>query len=163
MTYAIGGARGRIEDVERTLDRARRWAGRDRDILLADARVVFGRDHLESAVRHAIRSKSADSMAARSLSMETLRYLSGRRQVQEAIRVAGIRSETDRIALVLFGSGSLDEFLQTFSWARDDRVLDLHGKDLADLGIQPAGQKTVPTKQAGDLALERVALLDVES
>lgn len=129
---------------------------------MADARIVFGRDHLESAALHADRAKAARTMVARSVSLEALRYLSGKRQVADAIRSAGIRAGTETVALLAFGDGPLDELLAALGWRRDDSVLDAKGKDLAALGISEQERGTVDPKKAEDLALERVALVDVE-
>ncbi len=51
MTYAVAGARGIIEDPEKTIEDVHKWASaRGGDVLVADAKAVFGRDHLETAV-----------------------------------------------------------------------------------------------------------------
>ena len=162
MTYDIVGAQGEIDDREKLLQDAQAWAARHGcEILVADARAVFGRDHLESAVRHAIRARDAKNMAAKTLPMEILRYLAARRQVSDAIRVAGIRPDTKRIALAFVGGGKVDSFLAAFGWSRDDDVLRAEGKSLANLGISGVQAKTVPQDRRADLALERVALLEV--
>ena len=162
MTYAIAGARGAIEDPEATIKQAQEWAVRHQvEVLLADARVVFGRDHLESAVRHALRAQSAGTMIARTVSMETLRYLSAQRQVADAIRVAGIHRGTREIAIVVFGTESFETLLDSFKWSRDDGALAAPGKSLDVLGISMEEAATVPAERRTDLALEKVALLDV--
>ncbi|HYU07209.1 MAG TPA: KEOPS complex subunit Cgi121 [Thermoplasmata archaeon] len=163
MTYSIGGARVTVGDVESIISRAREWASRNEsEILLADARGVFGRDHLESAVRHGLRAESAGTMVARSVSMETIRYLAAQRQVADALRVAGIRRGTGRMAIVVFGTGSVNDVVAEFGWTRDDSVLDALGKDLEALGVGSGEQETVPSDRVQDLALERLALVDVE-
>lgn len=163
MTYEIGGARGAIEDHEEILKKIHSWAESvGCDVLLADARVVFGRDHLETAVRHASRAQAAGTMAARSVSMEALRYLSGQRQVADAIRTAGIRPGTRGVAIAVFGKARLDEIVALVAWSRDDAVLEPKGKSLRTLGISEAESRTLPASQRPDLALEKVALLDLE-
>ena len=163
MTYSIAGARGKVGDVEAVIGEAREWAAqRGVEILLADARAVFGRDHFESAALHGQRAKSAGTMVARSVSIEALRYLAARRQVADAMRVAGIRPDTDSVAIVIFGTGSPDEFIAQRGWIRDDHVLEASGKDLGALGIQSKERETVPPDRVDDLALERLALVDVE-
>jgi len=163
MTYQLAGARGGVEDPEATLKKARTWSERTGDdLLLADARAVLGRDHLETAVRHAVRSQTSGTMAARTVSMEALRYLSAQRQVAGAIRVSGIRRGTKELAIVVFGRSSLDDFLATFGWSRDDRVLDAEGKSFETIGITKAEWQALPSNQRADLALEKVALLDTE-
>lgn len=163
MTYEIGGARGTIGDYEAILKQVHAWAESvGCDVLLADARVVFGRDHLETAVRHASRAEAAGTMAARSVSMEALRYLSGQRQVADAIRTAGIRGGTKGVAIAVFGKARLDDIVALVGWSRDDAVLEPKGKSLQTIGISVAESGTLPPSQCPDLALEKVALLDLE-
>jgi KEOPS complex subunit Cgi121 len=163
MTYEIGGARGTVDEPETVLKMAHAWSERNEgEVLLADARIVLGRDHLETAVRHALRSQSNGKMAAKSVSMETLRYLSAQRQVADAIRIAGIRKGTREVAIVVFGAGRVADLVQGFGWSRDDRVLDFEGKSFQAIGITEAEWATLPPNQRADLALEKVALLDVE-
>ena len=163
MTYEIAGARPTVDDPEAILKTVRSWAERmGHEVLLADARVVFGRDHVESAVRHALRAQSAGTMAARTVAMEALRYLSGQRQVAEAIRVAGIRRGTSAVAVVVFGDAGMTDLLALLRWSRDDSVLNPEGKSLQAIGISQAESETLPPDRRADLAIERVALLDVE-
>lgn len=162
MTHAIAGARGRIEDPEETLMKAHAWAERHEcEVLLADASAVFGRDHVESAVRHAVRAREAAAMVARTVALEALRYLAAQRQVVDAIRDAGIRAATEEIAVVIFGKTDPTEMLKKMGWRRDDDVLRARGKPLDRLGISAEEATTVPEDRRTDLALERVALLDV--
>jgi tRNA threonylcarbamoyladenosine modification (KEOPS) complex Cgi121 subunit len=163
MTYLIAGVRGVVEDPEAVLTKVHTETnGRSGEVLLADARVVLGRDHLETAVRHALRAQSNGTMASRTVSMEALRYLSAQRQLTDAIRVAGIHKGTKELAIVVFGEARLDELLEEFGWSRDDGVLDAEGKSFEAIGITKAEWSTLPPKQRVDLALEKVALLDVE-
>jgi len=163
MTYEIAGARATVEDPEAILKTVRSWTeGTGREVLLADARLVFGRDHVESAVRHALRAQAAGTMAARTVAMEALRYLSGQRQVAEAIRVAGIRRGTSAVAVVVFGETGMTDLLALLGWSRDDSVLNSEGKSLQAIGITQVESETVPPDRRADLALEKVALLDAE-
>jgi len=163
MRYEIGGARGTVEDHESILKTIRSWAeSAGCDVLFADARAVFGRDHLETAVRHALRAHAARTMAARSVSMEALRYLSGQRQVADAIRTAGIGSGTKGVAIAVFGDSRLDDLIALIGWSRDDAVLEPKGKSLRAIGISEAESATLPSSARPDLALEKVALLDLE-
>jgi KEOPS complex subunit Cgi121 len=162
VSHAIAGAKAQISDPEAELRRAQDWVTTHAaPVLLADARAVFGRDHLESAVRHAERSRDAGSMVARSLAMESLLYLSGQRQVADAIRLAGIRPDSRDVAIVLFGSADIDGLVGTMGWVRDDGVLDAEGKSVGVLGISSTEEATVPPGRRRDLALERTAILDV--
>ncbi len=162
MSHEIAGARTSVVDPQTMVAKAQAWAeGRRAEVLLADARLVFGRDHLESAILHAVRARNTGSGVARDLGLETLRYLSGARQVTNAIRAAGLHEGAASVAVVVF-EGSADELLAHLGWARDDTVLDARGKSLRDLGIGPSAERTVGADRPADLALERTALLDIE-
>ena len=93
--------------------------------------------------------------------METLLYLAGQRQVTDAIRVAGIRKDSEAIAIVIHGDVAPDGLLVELEWSRDDRVLGSEGKSLAVLGTTAREAATVPRDRRPDLALEKVAVLDV--
>jgi KEOPS complex subunit Cgi121 len=163
MTHILAGARGAVKDYEAILREARAWASeRGGDLLLADAGVVFGREHLESAALHAERAKSTGMMASRSLAMETLRYLTGERQVADAIRVGGLRPGIGEIALVAFDVEENPRgIIDRLGWVCEDRVLEAAGKALSRIGISATEVATVPEEQSPELALERTALLDV--
>lgn len=163
MTHSLAGARGTVEDPEAVLRKVADWAAEQHaEVLVADARAVFGRDHLESAALHAERAKENGTMSTRSLSMETLLYLSSRRQVGDAIAAAGIRRGTEALAIVAFGGAQAVEAVNVMGWAADADVLDAGSKDPTVLGFTRAELSTIPKEQWPDLALERVALLDVE-
>ena len=162
MTYQLGGARGTVRNPQEVIARAQGWgAERHAQVLLADASVVFGRDHLESAVRHAVRAREHGSGVARDLGLEALRYLCARRQVADAIRVGGLKEGTTAIAVVVFGAPVAD-LLAALGWAPDDTVLAAEGKSLHVLGVRGREESTVPPERAADLALERTALVDLE-
>jgi len=163
VSHLIAGARARVTDPEAVLRRAQTWATRHgSEVCLADARFVLGRDHLESAALHAERAKESGMMATRSLSMETLLYVSGKRQVADAIRFAGLRPDSEAVGLVLFGSATADEFLRAMDWSRDDAVLSAEGKSLDAFGVSKRESDTLPAERRPDLVLEKVALVDLE-
>ena len=162
MTYQLGGARGTVRTPQEVIARAP-GGGAERHglALLADASVVFGRYHLSSAVRHAVRAREHGSGVARDLGLEALRYLCARRQVADAIRVGGLKEGTTAIAVVVFGAPVAD-LLAALGWAPDDTVLAAEGKSLHVLGVRGREESTVPPERAADLALERTALVDLE-
>src|SRR4030066_37882 len=66
-----------------------KWAnqgGRDSDVLVLRSDMVFGLDHIRSALYHAKRAMDQGRNASNTLVMETLLYASGERQLQSAIR-----------------------------------------------------------------------------
>lgn len=162
MRYSIAGARGHVTDPMETIRQAQDWGGpRGIEVLVADATMVFGRAHVESAIQHALRAHDAGTMVAHSVSMEALRYLSAQRQVADAIRIAGIGTGTQELAVAVFGADSTEELLKLFGWVRDDTVLEPREKSLMALGFTKDALSTVPPDRRSDLALEKVALLDV--
>ena len=162
MTARVVGATGPVRDPEAVLGRAALWArSQGVEVTLADARSVFGADHAMSAAIHAVRAMREKSLSSRTVSMETLLYLAGQRQVTDAIRVAGIRKDSEAIAIVIHGDVAPDGLLVELEWSRDDRVLGSEGKSLAVLGTTAREAATVPRDRRPDLALERVAVLDV--
>jgi KEOPS complex subunit Cgi121 len=163
MTYRILGARGKIEDPAEILRAVEAWADRRGvEVLMADARSVVGRDHLESAVRHAIRSRAAGTAVGRSLRIDALRYLAAKRQVSDALHTAGVRRGTETVALVVFGEADPEELVRSLGWERDDEILRVEGKSLEGFGISKKEAQTVPDDRIADLVLERAALLDVQ-
>src|SRR2546427_12840886 len=125
MTFATAGAKASKVNPEVAVRNAAQSASsRGAEVCLLDARSVFGRDHLESAARHAIRARDSNTMSSRSLAMETLLYASGQRQVQDAIRAAGLRRATTTVGIVLFGDAKDDELLQSMGSPRDDEAVN---------------------------------------
>lgn len=162
MSHTIAGARGAVRSPAAILREAQTWAAaRGGEVLLADASVVFGHEHLESAALHAVRARDANQMTTRSVGMEALLYLAAQRQVADAIRIAGIKASTSTVAVILFGGSAVDQLIALLGWSRDDGVLDARGKDLSVLGVRKLERGTVPEDRLVDLALERTALLDV--
>ena len=162
MTYEIAGALCPALDPQDVITRAQAWAAAHHaELLLADASVVIGRDHLESAVRHALRARASGVGVARDLGLETLRYLCGKRQVSEAIRAGGLTTATRTVAAVVF-EATADDFFAHLGWKRDDSVLEAEGKSLRVLGVTVSEERTVAPERVSDLALERTALLDIE-
>ncbi|MEK6988058.1 MAG: KEOPS complex subunit Cgi121 [Candidatus Thermoplasmatota archaeon] len=163
MSHIVAGARARVTDPEAVLRATRSWASEHgSEVCLADARIVFGRDHLESAALHAERARDSNTMATRSLAMETLLYAAGERQVTEAIRVAGLRPDTQAVGIVLFGRASVDDLLQEMGWSREDELLSEEGKSLEAFGISRLQAASLSKERSLDLVLEKVALVDLE-
>jgi len=161
LTHSVAGVRAQVSDPEAVIRETHRWGkAHAAEALLADARVVFGADHLETAARHAERARDSSSMITRSVAMESLLYLSGQSQVSEAIGMAGIRVGSTSVAICVFGSIGVDDLIEALGWTRDDNVLDAQGKSLRALGISSAEEATVSEDARRDLALERTALLD---
>jgi tRNA threonylcarbamoyladenosine modification (KEOPS) complex Cgi121 subunit len=93
----------------------------------------------------------------------------GVRQVDVAFKVVGIRPGTDSFAIMLIADEGLDvseeavsSLFSSIGLERDDGVLDCTEEALRILGVGDAELAAVPRDRWSDLALERVALLDLD-
>ncbi len=133
-----------------------------------DAGAVCGRVHLESALVHARQAFARGDNMARTLWVEWVLCAAGVRQVDVAFTRAGIRPGTEAFAIMLLSEDEAvtEEVSQAFLGAldleRDDGVLDCSEDALRRLGVGDAELAAVPRESWTDLALERVALLDLE-
>jgi tRNA threonylcarbamoyladenosine modification (KEOPS) complex Cgi121 subunit len=134
-----------------------------------DASAVCGRVHLESAYLHADRAVGRGNNLARTLLVEWVLCAAGVRQVDVAFRLVGIRPGTDTFAIMLIADDDLvptedqvGSLLGTVGLQRDDDVLECDEEALRILGVGDAELAAVPRASWPDLALERVALLELE-
>ena len=133
------------------------------EVQLLDAAAVVNADHLRSAVAHALRSRRRGTMRAGSLPMEILLYVSGRRQIREAMAAMGLSGRTERVAAVLVGPGAASKaplLLKALGFAPLSERKAAGGLSaLERLGVSARG---AAKEQLEALALEQVALLDIE-
>ncbi len=135
-------------------------ARRAGDVQLLDARLVCGRDHLLSAFEHADRAFREGRNTAKTLAVEFALFVSGERQIADALAKVGIRGDTAEFAVVSFG-GVPDDILGPLALTRDDSVLAETPAKLRAFGLTDAELATVPPDRVSDLVLERVALVDL--
>lgn len=133
-----------------------------------DAGAVCGRVHLESALVHARGAFARGDNMARTLWVEWVLCAAGVRQVDVAFKRVGIRPGTEAFAILLLAEdgdiadGTKDAFLEKLGLERDDDVLVCSEDSLSRLGVGDAELAAVPRESWTDLALERVALLDLD-
>lgn len=128
-------------------------------VLVVRGDMVFGSDHLRSALYHAKRAMSEGRNSSDSLPMETLLYASGERQLGVAIRKMSVDQSSEEIAIAQISGAELPK---GEGW----RVMDPIRKDLPDsaLGKFGVSEKELQTTAPGrriDLILERIASVDV--
>ncbi|HEX17238.1 MAG TPA: hypothetical protein ENG60_02355 [Thermoplasmatales archaeon] len=170
----VKGARGRIEDVEGFVRKVREIStGMGIEIQVVDADLVCGKDHVISAVMHAVRSFKEKRNSTRSLSMELLLYLSGERQISRAIEKVGIKEGKERHVFVFLGSDDLDYIeksltedeaegiIRSLGMELDDGVMRVSREKLERFGLTMEEIETVDKDKYGDLILEKVALVDL--
>ena len=166
------GAHGNIPDVDVFLGQIRGFA-QDHHVVIQvfDADVIFGRNHLVSAVEHAVRAVKRNTNTTSTLGMEILLYASGERQLKLAIPKMGVKKGDSKIAFVLtskieeikgkISDCLINKMLEQLNLSRDDSVLDGDRNTLRKFGINENEIKTVIEAKYGDLILEKVAMVDV--
>jgi KEOPS complex subunit Cgi121 len=155
---SVIGARGGPIDARGLLDRLR-GLGRG-EVLVMDADMVCGREHLLSAVEHATRSFANSSNSCKDMAMETMLFASGERQISKAQEKMTPKSGSERFAVVLFDAPT-DEVLRLASLVRDDSVLDCSSVKATNFGITRCELETAGEDRAADLVLERVAFVEI--
>jgi len=153
---APGRSKSIVADAKRLEDRL------GVEILLIDARMVFGRVHIESAIEHAARAFRRGTNVAFSMMMEVLLYASGERQLSSAIEKMGIREGTRQVAVVLSDKAKEKAVFRELGISRDDSVLEPRVRNLAAYGVTRKAASGVQREKVVDLILERVALVDAK-
>ena len=169
-SYLLAGAQTcAIVDPRRDVD-VYVEAAKSLDMLaqVLDARSVCGRVHLENALHHAERAFERGINLARTLPIEWVLCAAGVRQVDVAFQRVGIRPGADAFAIMLVrdeeapSDEQVSTLLTMLGLERDDDVLECTEGSLRALGVGDAELAAVPEERWPDLALERVALLDLE-
>jgi KEOPS complex subunit Cgi121 len=156
--FEIVGGRGKIIDPNQLLGRLKSVKGGR--VLALDAGMVCGREHLESAVEHALRAFDRGTNSANDIMMETMLYASGERQISKAREKMSLKEGSKGVALVLFGAHK-DEVLLVSGLEEDESVLECKVDKLVRFGIEPQELDAVPPGKAKDLVLERVAFVEI--
>jgi len=155
----LSGGVGKVEDPTSFLDRLREH--HPEEALVVDADLVCGPEHMASALMHAERAFRNRRNAADSLTMETMLYLSGERQLSKAREKVGLKAGTERVALLFLGQGPEDGLWQRLGLRHDDSVLGYHLAKAEGFGIGKEEINSVPASMVQDLVLERVAFVDI--
>ena len=126
-----------------------------------DADKIAGERHIRFAAKKALAAFSEARNIAKDAGMEIMRYASGERQIEKALFMR-ISDRTERMALVLVGSGSLPDAAEL------SRIIELDGqggsfcakavKEAFNITSEELG--AVGEERIEDLVIERVALVD---
>ena len=162
----IVGAKGQIKDVDLFLEQVISFAQEKNIVIQAlNADMIYGKNHLISAVDHAKRAMSQKNNTTNSFSMEILLYASGERQLKLAIPKMGVKQGKSNVAFV-FADGEIsdnlvNDLLKKVSLIHDDKVLEGDIDTLKKFGINKKAIATVSEDRYGDLILEKVAMVDI--
>ena len=89
----IVSAQGTIQDIDSFLQQVLSFSQENKIVIQAfNADVIYGKNHLASAVEHAVRAMKRKTNTTNSLAMEILLYASGERQLKLAIPKMGVKS-----------------------------------------------------------------------
>ena len=164
----IFGAKGNIQNVDSFLDKIIKFRKEKELIIQAfNADVIYGKEHLVSAFKHAKRAFKNKTNSTNSLEMEILLYSSGERQLKLAIPKMGVVSGNSNVGFIfvkdkaMISDRIIDEFLDYVSLKRDDKVLLGNADTLKKFGIKKNEIQTVTEDKYGHLILEKIALVDI--
>jgi len=162
----IVGAKGEIENIDQFLKDVDNF-GKSHKIVISvlNADMIYGKNHLISAVNHAVRSIDQKTNTTNTLGMEILLYASGERQLKNAIPKMGVKKGKTNVAFV-FTKGKMsdriiDELLSQLNFIRKDAVLKGNIDTLKKFGIRKKEIDTISKDKLGNLILEKVAKVDI--
>ena len=164
----IFGAKGNIQNVDDFLKKVVSFA-KEKDIMIQafNADLIYGKNHIVSAVKHAKRAFENKTNTTNSLEMEILLYSSGERQLKLAIPKMGVISGDAKVVFVFvkykgeISNSVIDEFLNIVLLSRNDKVLQGDINTLKKFGINKEEISTVSKDKFGELVLEKVAMVDI--
>ena len=168
----IVGAQGTIQDIDSFLQQVLSFSQENKIVIQAfNADVIYGKNHLASAVEHAVRAMKRKTNTTNSLAMEILLYASGERQLKLAIPKMGVKSGNGNVAFVFVDDRKetdgkisdqlVDEFLKKLSLVRNDKALEGNKDTLRKFGVNEDEIKTVTKAKYGHLILEKIAMVDI--
>ena len=130
------------------------------EVLPLDADMVCGKAHLEAAVIHAKRAMEQGTNVSAAMSMETMLFASGERQISKAKEKMGVKNGMRHFALVLFNCDDPAEVLRRLKMVQDDLCSCPRGKSPSRSASRPGTRNSAGT--AGRrLVLERVAFVEI--
>jgi len=163
MNVEIIGCRGNTGNREELIERIRHFGEESKTACqIMNAEMVYGREHVLSAVEHAVRAFKNGTNSCKTLDLEILLYASGKRQIKDAIDFMGI-GKSEKFVFVCVGEGNPkgEEFLKKLGLEIDNSVIEGDISTLEKFGISKEEMKTVDKSMYGDLILEKVAMVDL--
>ena len=128
-------------------------------VMVARADMIFGKDHVRSALYHAKRAIREGSNSSDSLAMEVLLYTSGERQLSSAIKKMSVDGRTKEVVIAQLSAGTL---ARDRSWRElGDLPDDVTPERLIEFGVSRQELETLVPERAVELILEKVASVDI--
>ncbi len=140
-------------------DRVEPRKDRKTQVLVTKADMIFGVDHLRTALYHAKRAMAEGRNASDSLALETLLYASGERQLSSALKKMTVDDETEEIVVAKLSDGA---FKPQESWKPlPDKVENPTRDRLIKFGLTEKELSTLGNRHPIELVMEKVAAVDV--
>lgn len=172
---AIAGFRNvKVKDSEEFIRKIRKEKPSNVEIQFFNAEFVATWEHLYFAVLNALTAFKNKKNISKSVAMETMLYASAQRQIQKAMKLLGIKSDSSEIVVVTIG-GNLERVKSALTIVskyinakRDDTILQLSEKKVKVIkktfGISDVELKTLMERNnlknaLVNLVIERMALL----
>src|SRR5665647_3902522 len=165
-----------FDKAEIFLKTNRKQASQNVDVQFFDAELIATQEHLYFAVLNALQAFENKTNLSKSPAMETMLYASAQRQIQKAIIRAGIKPQTQNMAIIIVGDdpkqieNALETVTESMGTEPDERVLDLTKNKEAiikktfeiteeELKVLEKGNQK---KAITNIIIERVALLSTQ-
>jgi KEOPS complex subunit Cgi121 len=163
-----------VNETEAFLEAAGRDKPADVELQFFDADRVATWQHLYFALLNALTAFKNKENLSKSVAMETMLYASGRRQIQKATQLLGIKPASRNIAVLIVGGKAeivqkaLAKVSKHVGGQLDDSVLELSEKkmervkrafDISEMELETVIEGDDVEKALVDLVVERVALL----
>ncbi|MEA2055045.1 MAG: KEOPS complex subunit Cgi121 [Candidatus Thermoplasmatota archaeon] len=171
MNIKVIGCRDKIKYREELIKKIK-YFGKENKIAcqIMDAEMIYSKEHVVSAVEHAVRAFKNKTNSCNTLDMEILLYASGKRQIKDAIDVMGIK-DGEKFVFVSAGKTGIadyngevkgiEDFIKNLGVEIDNTVINGNDEFLKKFGIGKKELETVDKSMYGDLILEKVAMVDV--
>ena len=164
----IIGAKGNVQNIEKFIEETQSFSKENNLIIQSfNADLIYGKDHLISATKHANRAIENKTNTTNSLEMEIILYASGKRQLKLAIPKMGVQKGKSKVAFVIMSRKQdknkkiIEKFLTKMKLERDDNVLNGNRETLEKFGLNNTEIDTITKDKYGDLILEKVAMVDI--
>jgi len=170
----VGFRNVKIKDLNNFFDMVRRKVG-EAHVQFFDAKLIAGWEHLYFAALNALNTFKNKINISKSVAVETLLYASAQRQIEKAVKLLGIKTDSSQVAVLIMAEtkqrvvSTLRAISELMIGERDDSVLELtDGKvkgvmelfDISDLELEAKLEKEGFEKEALiDLVIEHMALL----
>ena len=132
---------------------------RKTQVLVTKAEMIFGVDHLRTALYHAKKAIAEGRNASDSLALETLMYAAGERQLSSALKKMTVDDDTEEVVIAKLSEGA---FKPPESWRPFPDMVEGPSRDrLLKFGLTEKELATVGDRHPIELVMEKVAAVDV--